>query len=154
MTTLFENPLNASAGVRIPHNTSNTREQSAIRSERIFPIMKKMADKTSITIVAIIFQRLRIAKIVFFRDVPRKTRAGKIKVIFPALVLKTVQTTDTPSQNVTLEKAENLFERLLGKDIGQVGNLFLSARHTMLEHVIETGKCHGPVMTVTPQMQQ
>jgi len=42
----FENPDRASSGVRIWNTSSRISAQSATRSERIFPFMKKIAART------------------------------------------------------------------------------------------------------------
>ena len=61
ITTLLENPLKASAGVRISNSTKSINEHKAIRSDRIFPIMKKIADNTKIIIVtSIVFIEISI----------------------------------------------------------------------------------------------
>ena len=48
MTTGFEKPDKASSGLSIPKRTSNSKEDKATKSDRIFPNIKNMDDITRI----------------------------------------------------------------------------------------------------------
>ena len=45
ITTELEKPVNASSGVRIPNIISNTKAQSATKSERTLPLIKNIAER-------------------------------------------------------------------------------------------------------------
>lgn len=51
ITTEFENPDNASAGVNISHNNNAMSAHSATTSERSFPFTKNITENSKIAIV-------------------------------------------------------------------------------------------------------